>query len=592
MLNQVEKNRILNSIQNQSIDTMLKREIAANKWTLDQCSDVLEFLISEINQKLNTKRKKPTKTISKTIYCLYATYISILKHKGKVSIKEDSYNTLLGLKNLYENSVENVDNNDINLLDYLYELIEKKESLEIIKEKTEEEKENTIINNESSNEELEKLKKNLKDGKKKLKEANQKIKELKENLEKSHSEEEIDNYKKEIESLQSKIKELDETISNLSSKNQSLVSINENLRKQITDITNSLTNKNKDLQNELNISKEKACFYDKIIIQKEYEEELDNLVLTCISDNDVTISELLIGLKVTFPNVTRYDILNSLKRLQTKYILTKDTIINNEFTYKLGKKRNNIFSVKNKVDSLDIIVIADMHIDSNIDLGIKNLNYIYDYAANNNIGFIINLGDIIDSRIYGIEPNLEKLRKYDELVSKTIEKLPKDNNIINILLGGNHDRSLLDLGIDVTDRISKDRLDYLNLGTDHAMLQFNDSIIGLHHPNRRFDGRLIEIDSINDAELLKNLNDYYKYRNLDKNNIFIDLLGHFHVSKLSIPNSYLTVPSLNRDHIQNGAYRMKLFFDSNGNIINSILIPLIVDNKVYETTSINYQRRK
>ena len=592
MLNQVEKNRILNSIQNQSIDTMLKREIAANKWTLDQCNNVLEFLISEINQKLNTKRKKTTKTISKTIYCLYATYISILKHKGKVSIKEDSYNTLLGLKNLYENSVENVDNNDINLLDYLYELIEKKESLEIIKEKNEEEKENTIINNESSNEELEKLKKNLKDGKKKLKEANQKIKELKENLEKSHSEEEIDNYIKEIESLQSKIKELDETISNLSSKNQSLVSINENLRKQITDITNSLTNKNKDLQNELNISKQKACFYDKIIIQKEYEEELDNLVLTCISDNNVTISELLIGLKVTFPNVTRYDILNSLKRLQTKYILTKDTIINNEFTYKLGKKRNNIFSVKNKVDSLDIIVIADMHIDSNIDLGIKNLNYIYDYAANNNIGFIINLGDIIDSRIYGIEPNLEKLRKYDELVSKTIEKLPKDNNIINILLGGNHDRSLLDLGIDVADRISKDRLDYLNLGTDHAMLQFNDSIIGIHHPNRRFDGRLIEIDSINDAELLKNLNDYYKYRNLDKNNIFIDLLGHFHVSKLSIPNSYLTVPSLNRDHIQNGAYRMKLFFDSNGNIINSILIPLIVDNKVYETTSINYQRRK
>ena len=592
MLNQVEKNRILNSIQNQSIDAMLKKEIAANKWNLNQCSDVLEFLISEISQKLDTKRKKPTKTISKTIYCLYATYISILKHKGKVSIKEDSYNTLLGLKNLYENSVENVDNNDINLLDYLYELIEKKESLEIIKEKTEEEKENTIINNESSNEELEKLKKNLKDGKKKLKEANQKIKELKENLEKSHSEEEIDNYKNEIESLQGKIKELNETISNFSSKNQSLESVNGNLKKQITDITNSLTNKNKVLESELTISRDKASLYDKAVLQKEYEEELDNLVLTCISDDDVTISELLIGLKVTFPNITKYDILDSLKRLQTKYILTKDTIINNEFTYKLGKKRNNIFSVKNNVDSLDIIVIADMHIDSNIDLGIKNLNYIYDYAANNNIGFIINLGDIIDSRIYGIEPNLEKLRKYDELVSKTIEKLPKDNNIINILLGGNHDRSLLDLGIDVTDRISKDRLDYLNLGTDHAMLQFNDSIIGLHHPNRRFDGRLIEIDSINDAELLKNLNDYYKYRNLDKNNIFIDLLGHFHVSKLSIPNSYLTVPSLNRDHIQNGAYRMKLFFDSNGNIINSILIPLIVDNKVYETTSINYQRRK
>ena len=70
------------------------------------------------------------------------------------------------------------------------------------------------------------------------------------------------------------------------------------------------------------------------------------------------------------------------------------------------------------------------------------------------------------------------------------------------------------------------------------------------------------------------------------------MLGHFHSSKLSLPNSYLTVPSLNRDHIQNGAYRMKLFFDSKGNIVNSILIPLIIDNKIYETTSINYQKRK
>ena len=77
-----------------------------------------------------------------------------------------------------------------------------------------------------------------------------------------------------------------------------------------------------------------------------------------------------------------------------------------------------------------------------------------------------------------------------------------------------------------------------------------------------------------------------------KNNTIIDLLGHFHIAKLSTTNSYLSVSSLNRDHVQNGAYRIKLFFDSNENIINSILIPLIVDNKMYEATSIIYQKKE
>lgn len=132
----------------------------------------------------------------------------------------------------------------------------------------------------------------------------------------------------------------------------------------------------------------------------------------------------------------------------------------------------------------------------------------------------------------------------------------------------------------------------MNLGNDHAIIKFNDTNIGLHHFNRRYENNFIDMTNSNDTELVKTLNDYYTYRNIDKKNTFIDLLGHFHVSKISIPNNYVTIPSLNFDHIQNGAYRMKLFFDSKGNIVNSILIPLIIDNKVIETTSINYQKRK
>ena len=597
MLNQIEKNRILNSIKNQSIDHMLKVEIASDKWTINKCSEVLDFLIYELADKLSTKRKKPTKTLSKLIYCLYATCISILKNKEKVLISEDSYKKMLELKDIYNENIENMDENDNKIFEELYEIINNLNKIEFIKQEKqidvkENEKDKNSDDLKMNTEEIEKIKENLKISKKTIKELNKTIKNLNLELEKCVDEETIDLYKKEIESLNNKIKDLNSTIANLSSKNQSIESINENLKKQITDITNSLTDKNKTLENELTIYKEKANIYDKEKIQKEFEKELDNLVLTYIADTNLTITELLVGLKFTFPNITKDTILESLKRLQTTYIMTKDNVLNNEFTYKIGKKRNMFYTVKNNNNTLDMIIISDLHIDNSIDLRLNNLNYIYDYAVKNNINTIINLGDTIDSRIYNNKSILENLKQYDELVNKIIEKLPKDESIINLILGGNHDRSLLDLGIDVTDRIDKNRLDYMNLGNDHAIIKFNDTNIGLHHFNRRYENNFIDITNSNDTELVKTLNDYYTYRNIDKKNTFTDLLGHFHVSKISIPNNYVTIPSLNFDHIQNGAYRMKLFFDSKGNIVNSILIPLIVDNKVIESTSINYQKIK
>ena len=589
MLNQIEKNKILNSIKNNTIHKFLKTEIVSKKCSINKCCDILEFLINEIEKKLTKKRKKSTKTISNLLYSLYVISASILSANNKILVDKESYDKILKFKKLYEENIESIDTNDINVINNIHKIFKKVNLLEMKEENIIEEKKDNI-KSETSNEEKDNLKDNLKEAKRKIKELNKTIKDLKLELEKCVDEETINSYKKEIINLNNKIKDLNETISNLSSKNQSIESINENLKKQITDITNSLTNRNQALENEISTYKEKANKYDKEKIQKEYEKELDNLILTYIADEDLTIEELLVGLKFKFPNVSKNNILESLKRLQSTYILTKDNILNNEFTYKLGKKRNKFYTVKNDTDTLDMIIISDLHIDNSIDLRLNNLNYIYDYAAKNNIKTIVNLGDTIDGRIYNDKSTLENLKYYDELVNKTIEKLPKDENIINLLLGGNHDRSLLDLGIDVTDRIDKNRLDYINLGNDHAMLKFNDTNVGLHHFNRRYDDNFINITNPNDFELFKTLNDYYTYRGIDKKNTFIDLLGHFHVSKISIPNNYITIPSLNFDHIQNGAYRIKLFFDSKGNIKNSILIPLIVDSKVIESTSITYKK--
>lgn len=593
MLNLIEKRRILTTIQNNSIDKLLQREIASNDWSINKCAEVFDFLILDLYEKLNTQRKKPTKTIFKTIYCLYVTYTSILENKNKLLISQESLDKIFKLKGLYLNNIKEIDEIDVNTIDTLCESIKNENRIEIIQndiniDKIEEKDKTENIDNA----EIEKLKENLKDSKNKIKELNKEIKELNKKLENCIKQEEIEKYENEIANLRKQIFELNEIISKLNSKNTSIEHINEDLKKQINNTNKSFNDKIKVLEENLKISNEKAILYDKEKIQKEYEEELDNLILTYIADNDFTILELFEVLKTTFPSITKDSILASLKRLQEKYILTKETIKNNEFVYKLGKKRNIKYNFETNFNTLDLIIVSDMHIDNNIDFGIKNLNYIYDYAARNGIKTIINLGDIIDSRIYNDKSNLENLRLYDNLLDNIIERLPKDNSIINLLLGGNHDRSLLDFGINVTDRIDKNRLDYLSLGDDHAILQFNNSNIGLHHFNRRYDDDFINIDNNNDKNLLLALNDYYKYRGMNLNDSFIDLFGHFHVGKISIPNGYSTVPSLNRDHIQNGAYRMKLFFDSKGNIVNSIIIPLILEDKVIESVSINYQKRK
>ena len=81
-------------------------------------------------------------------------------------------------------------------------------------------------------------------------------------------------------------------------------------------------------------------------------------------------------------------------------------------------------------------------------------------------------------------------------------------------------------------------------------------------------------------------------KKVQKSNIYLDLLGHYHISKFSSIGSYVTIPSLNNDHIQNGAWRLRFFFDGYKNIIETVMIPLIVENKVLSSSSFNYQKVK
>ena len=123
MLNQVEKNKILNSIKNSTINKNIRSEIESKRWNLNKCSDVLDFLITEIEKKLDLKKKKPTKTLSNLIYSLCVTFFTIIYSNDKILISEDGYNKILNLRDLYKNNISTVDPTDVNRLNELCKIL-------------------------------------------------------------------------------------------------------------------------------------------------------------------------------------------------------------------------------------------------------------------------------------------------------------------------------------------------------------------------------------------------------------------------------------------------------------------------------------
>ena len=79
----------------------------------------------------------------------------------------------------------------------------------------------------------------------------------------------------------------------------------------------------------------------------------------------------------------------------------------------------------------------------------------------------------------------------------------------------------------------------------------------------------------------------------DKHNIYCNLIGHTHKSKIDSINNYCTIPSYTKDRIKNGCWRMNIHFDTNKHIDHIVFIPLIVENnELTPMTEITYQKIK
>ena len=601
----LDKEKIIKELNHKTINQILHYNVEDLRQDKLLCFITLEFLTEEIDKRIKEHRKKATSITSKLICLLdiimkvYVEYHSL----EIIVIKDDIYNKIIQFRKTYEKSNKEIDENDIRYLDDLNELLTSKEiklfegyEKEIVKEIVQDKDPKQILDLNSTIKDLKTDLKNTKDILKNVTRQKERLeqkiiqypplKEVKETKEKLVLlAEEKNKVENKILELNKKIKNLEDYVNVLEIDKEDLLKQNNTIEEFL--ISNNVVKKNKDIND----------YYNEIKKRKNEQDLIDNKILNLISVNDYTIKELISYLKKTHKNINKEMINESFNRLKKDYSILEKKLKDYEISYILGFNEDNSFKIDTKENYYEIIAISDLHITDN--KSIENLNYIYDYALKNNVRTIFNLGDIFDPDISfphfmnEDDQKIKRLEIFNSLIEYSIKNIPKDSSITNLIIGGNHDKIFYKSGIDSIKRLTDYRKDYINLGYDHSVIKIKNDKLGLHHFDRRISStNFIDKFNTKEAELVGLLNSYYLNNDLNRKDITLDFLGHYHVSKLSENNSYIAVPSLNRDHIQNGAWRIKFFFDSNGKITNIVSIPLIVDKKVYESSSITFEKTK
>lgn len=123
------------------------------------------------------------------------------------------------------------------------------------------------------------------------------------------------------------------------------------------------------------------------------------------------------------------------------------------------------------------LAISDLHIGNKLD-NIDNLYLIYEYAKQEGINIIINCGDIIDGCC-----NNESETTIRKQLERLIMQHPLDEDILNIVLFGNHDYTPLEkYNINISNIITQERSDFISLGFGTGLINALKGQIVLLHP--------------------------------------------------------------------------------------------------------------
>ncbi|MGM9834578.1 MAG: hypothetical protein ACI31M_02205 [Bacilli bacterium] len=443
---------------------------------------------------------------------------------------------------------------------------------------------NCTLEQIDENEELERVKKTLVQNDDKVKKLEKNILQLQKELNKK--EKLLSELKESMEDLKNKKSQVEKDVKNANKENLTL-------HKELSKTTEKIVSLEEKIRNYIELNKvleEKISLYEQkknVIIAKD--DEMQEQILRLILNDSYTLDELVKELDKKNIKTSREEVFKSINLMKKKYLIRGDfETIPKSYTIGKVEPKENV-EIKIDVPSnkcIDILLLTDEHIDYKNVKTYDNFDSVYNYCINKNIHTIFHLGDFVDLDL-GYITKTDKLRYYMKDVSLILNKYPKDDSITNVYLGGNHEKRLFSFGIDPVEYIEGQRSDFISLGYTHAVLNIGNDKIGLHHPNNR------STMEIRDA-VPSYLNQYYHNIKFDDNDVYLDILGHYHRCYLNQDNYYFLAPSFNFNNESiNAACHLKIYLDENNNIlrIGVILLPTIgVSRKLLPAGELEYKK--
>ena len=600
----------LTGVDKVKLNKYLKEHANGDIYYIDMCdylgkrgkiSDVefLDFFTESAVLEFRKDTKISMKQVSK--------YISVIDsflgwvHESGSEVSEETLDKIRSLKEFYFEYVERTEGCiDVEFNDnYLVPLMEKIDALYPVSDNYETEAVSNYINKiaelektikvlERELDELRRKSDSLESSSQKKDEQLDILKEEKVSLgrEVKAKNKEIEELSGTIESLKVKISELQTLLDDITSDRDALVCYKvqfDEVSSQVAELTKTING----------YKKEK----NKAEKQKQKDEKIESLIYQKLIVQDGTLDDLLrvvdeAGIKTSSEEVSRL-----LKQMKSKINIDSSRFSTSP-RYKVVKPRvmqDGTFTVDVPYGCkhMDIMLVSDFHIKEIDGKTLNSYDILLDYCTNNNINLILNLGDFYHG-FSAVPLEYHNAVKNYKLTEEAIEKLPKADGIYHAVLGGNHDRNIANYGFDPIKMMADEREDFIDLGYFHSTVLLDGSLgvhgsFDLHHPEE-FDFPI----SIDDEAIIGYmdgyLNDMYKGHGRDRNDSYIDIIGHTHRNQFNYSGGYCYIPPFLSGPGKKGASHLRIYFDEETGIKYMVFMPLSCNTKLVKNTEIVYQK--
>ena len=576
-------------------------------------SDLLDYVADKTLSTMETEQKSKA-TLWKLMHCICL----ILTNCGQDHIKLDNQSLLkvIKIKELYPEYLEKnclkeekkaiaflKSLEKITEFDYRISKDQLEENVVLSQEETLKEEQDKMKEYETTIKELQQtiefLKKEIKQknsSEKNFQYANQQLK-----LKQDELKEKIATNRIEIQQLTENFKKQAEINIETTKLYEELISQKEKLEKELELLKNELEFTSTQLENNQKELKVYQLHQEQSIAKEQQEKQIEEWIIERLYQNPCSTDELMTYLNDQGITITKSDIYQLLLKLKQRIKIKEPTFT--EFPPKYGIDSNpnanclnfylepsNLYCEKH---CLNLLLLSDPHYTKIDTATLKIIDTINNYCIINNIPITLNLGDFFDCP-YQIR-SIETLKIYESLLQDAIEKIPRTPEIYHGIQGGNHENAMLKYGLDPVMQITSAREEFFNLGYKHSKIILGTSknthnTIALHHPSIRFKEEDDNIINKGIPTIKEYLESYYRNKKESRNDIYLDIMGHIHKSKIDCFNSYCLVPSYTKNRGVNGAWHLKIYFNELKQIKYMILVSLVLQDTLIPVSEIVYKK--